>query len=301
MAISDLKKRLKAKRPILLDGAMGTEILNRGVSTKLPLWSAEALITHPQVVEQIHEAYIAAGAEIITTNTFCTTQRVLDKASGEHKARDLTILACELAQQARRAVPTDHEVYIAGSVAPLEDCYSPELTPPDAELEVEHGELARNLRDGGVDFILLETMITLRETLAALRAAQANDVPVAVSFCCNDKLELLGGEPLSKVIPIVELFDPLFIGVNCVSPAIATKVVKHLRTLTKLPISVYAQGDGQPDDDQGWKFKHQSLHAAYQAAAQQWLKDGAQLIGSCCGTTPQDTRSLQALIAGSLV
>jgi homocysteine S-methyltransferase len=297
MPVNTLKKRLVNGERIIMDGALGTEILNRGVSTKLPLWSAEALITHPEVVQQIHEDYINAGAEIIVTNTFCTTQRVLDKGRAGKDARDLTLKACELAHAARDKTGARRSVYIAGSVAPLEDCYSPELTPPKQELDAEHKALARQLEEGGVDFILIETMITLRETLAALRAAQAVGMPVAVSFCCNDKLELLGGEALSKVVPIIEIFDPLFIGVNCVSTDIAGQTVKHLRELTDLPIAVYAQGDGIPDDENGWQFTEDKKRQTYLSSAKQWVSDGTQIIGSCCGSSPSYTKDLKSLIA----
>ena len=297
MSIDRLHALLTSGKTVLMDGAMGTEILNRGHKTTLPLWSAEVLLENPEVVQQIHEDYIAAGAEIISTNTFSTTRRMFNKKGMGEQARKACIAACTAAKKARDHVQATHPVYIAGSVAPLEDCYSPELTPPQNELDAEHQELAGWLRDGGVDFILIETMITLRETQAAIRAAQRAGLPFAVSFCCNDKLELLGGELLSKVVPTIEEAQPLFIGVNCVSPAIASKTVKYLRSLTKLPISVYAQGDGAPDDDQGWKFDGHTPEKAYLKTAATWAADGAHIIGGCCGTSPSHIQALNALRA----
>jgi S-methylmethionine-dependent homocysteine/selenocysteine methylase len=298
MGVNKLKKHLAQGKTVLMDGAMGSEIHSRGVSTKLPLWSAEALITEPEVVRRIHEDYIRSDAEIIITNTFSTTDRILKRGRAKHSGRELTVLACHLAQQARGNVGAKHDVYIAGSVAPLEDCYSPELTPPEPELEKEHRAMAGDLHRGGVDFILIETMITLRETLAALRAARETGLPVAVSFCCNERGQLLSGEPLEEVIPAVEEFNPLFIGVNCVSPAIATKTVRELKRLTQLPISVYAQGEGEPDDDDGWHSGKDLKVEAYLRAAKRWLADGALIIGGCCGTTPEHTARLKTLLAG---
>ncbi|HET8671745.1 MAG TPA: homocysteine S-methyltransferase family protein [Candidatus Saccharimonadales bacterium] len=293
-----IQQRLRQKTPVLLDGAMGTEILNRGHDTKLPLWSAEVLMDHPEVVQQIHEDYIAAGAEIVVTNTFSTTEWVLDKKGLGKQARDLTLLACRLAHQARNAARADHEVYIAGSIAPLEDCYSPELTPSQTVLEREHAKLAGDLKDGGVDFILLETHITIRETVAAARAAKAVGLPIAVCFCCNEKGELLSGESLGEALRAIEDFKPLFVGVNCVPITVATKVLFLLKQLTTLPVAVYAQADGGPDDDQGWKFAAAtSVKERYVVAAREWLKSGAQVIGSCCGSTPVYTTKLKELIA----
>jgi homocysteine S-methyltransferase len=293
MAEATLKQRLTAGEKLIMDGGMGSELERRGIATTLPLWSAEALFTHPEVVQQIHEDYIRAGAEIIITNTFRTTKRAFAKKGMAEQAASATALACTLAHQAIQNTHPDHEVYIAGSVAPLEDCYSPELTPPQQEIEAEHAELIPQLKQGGVDFILLETMITAREALSGVRAAQSNALPFAVSFCCNDRFELLGGDSLQEVVHEVEKFEPLFIGVNCVSTAIATQTVKKLRTLTTLPISVYAQGYGLADDEQGWKMVGEQNKPTYMQAAQQWLAAGAQIIGGCCGTTPAYIHALR--------
>ena len=302
-----LQQRLEERGIIILDGAMGTEILQRGVPTTLPLWSAEALLSNPEVVQRIHEDYIRAGAEIIITNTFRTTRRAFAKQQTmkaannaldsrnaladsqdqlAEQAHDATVLACQLVRQAIERVQPDHEVYIAGSMAPLEDCYSPELTPPNDELRQEHLQYAQDLKTGGVDFLLLETMITLRETLAAIHAAQQVSLPFAVSFCTNAQGELLGGEPLEQVVKEVETYDPLFLGVNCVSPAIATATLRILTSITRKPLSVYAQGDGMPDDNQGWLFIEENSIGNYMAHAKEWLAQGAQIIGGCCGTSP---------------
>ena len=127
--IYNLKERLTNNETIIMDGAMGTEILNRGFPTTLPLWSAEALLEHPEIVQRIHEDYIQAGAEIIITNTFRTTRRAFTARGIADKATEMTLLACNIAQKAVENTQPDREVYIAGSVAPLEDCYSPQLTP----------------------------------------------------------------------------------------------------------------------------------------------------------------------------
>lgn len=299
MNATTLRERLKKGGHILMDGAMGTEILNRDVATTLPLWSAEALLSNPDVIRQIHEDYIEAGAEIIITNTFSTTERMLAKKNLGGKAKEATILACRLANEARKTTGKTVSVAIAGSVAPLEDCYSPELTPSDVELRREHGEFARWLKEDGTDFILIETMITVRETLAACEAAKDVGLPVAVSFCCNDQLKLLGGETLAEAIQAIEPYDPLFIGVNCVSTEIAAKAVPQLKKLTDRPIAAYAQGDGEPDDDQGWCFTHGKDQQTYLTAAQRWLTEGAQVIGGCCGTTPSETAALRKLLLAS--
>src|SRR6266849_7650048 len=110
-----LLNRFTRKEILIMDGAMGTEILRRGVHTTLPLWSAEALLTHPKVVQNIHEKYITAGAEIIITDTFRTTQRAFAKKHIADKAHATTILACQLVHQAIEQVHPPQPVFIAGS------------------------------------------------------------------------------------------------------------------------------------------------------------------------------------------
>jgi homocysteine S-methyltransferase len=291
-----LQKRLRHGERILMDGGMGTEILRRGLPTTLPLWSAEVLLTHPEVVQQIHEDYIDAGAEIIITNTFRTTRRAFAKGNIADQAHDTTILACQLVHQAARQAKADHPVYVAGSMAPLEDCYTPELTPSLKELQKEHYAYAQDLIEGGVDFLLLETMITLQETMAAMLAAYELDFPFAVSFCVNQQGELLGGESLKRAMQEVEVYEPLFIGVNCVSPEVATRTLPELRKMTNIPLSVYAQGDGGPSDKQGWEFTEEENREDYVAHAKQWIEAGAQIIGGCCGTNPSYIERLREIL-----
>jgi S-methylmethionine-dependent homocysteine/selenocysteine methylase len=293
-----LKKRLTTGSPLLMDGGMGSEIEHRGVPTRLPLWSAEALLTHPEVVLHIHREYINAGAEIIITNTFRTTRRAFAQRGIAEQAAAATALACSLAQKARAREASEQEIFIAGSIAPLEDCYSPAATPPQGEIETEHAELVSQLEEGGVDFILLETMITARETLSGVQAVARRQVPFAVSFCCNEQLALLSGEPVEEVVRAIEPFQPLFLGVNCVSPEIATHTVKHLREITTLPISVYAQGDGLQDEELGWKITEELRLQDYLQAAARWLSAGVRIIGGCCGTTPTYIQALQHLLTG---
>lgn len=277
MAIDRLRERLRAGYIVLLDGGVDSEVVNRGEHGAA---LSDTLLRNPRLVEQIHEDYILSGAEVIRTNTADSTQRALDKHVTSRDARGVTILACEIAQQARRKARASHDVYIAGSVGTLEDSNAPELTPSDSDLASEHHEIARNLRDGGVDFTLIETMNTLRETLAALNASEAYQLPSAVTFSCNDKFELLSGEPLSDVIAKISPFEPLFIGVSCASPQVAGETAKYLRSLTHLPLSVHAQID------------HIDLKPA-----EQWLNDGVQVVGGHDDLEPRTIRHLRGLVA----
>jgi len=292
-----LQQALRHRSPLILDGAMGTELQRRDVDTGLPLWSANSLMVHPEIVLQIHKDYIDAGADIITTNTFRTTRRTMRRANLPDRSAQLTANALELARTAREAFP-DKQVYVAGSIAPLEDCYRPDLVPPDKELREEHRELAERLANGGVDFILLETMNTIREAYAACKAAQETGKDVVVSFICGKDENLLSGESLREAVRTISELRPAAFSVNCVSPRHLNSVVGNLKSLTSLPVAVYGNVGLPEDERHGWEFTHDITEDEYAIQARKWQQGGASIIGGCCGTTPDYIRAVHNALKG---
>jgi S-methylmethionine-dependent homocysteine/selenocysteine methylase len=289
-----LRERLQAGGPLILDGAMGTELHRRGVDTGLPLWSANGLIAHPEVVSRIHEDYVEAGADIITTDTFRTTRRSFLHAHLPDRSQALTALAVRLAREAA-ATALPHTVLVAGSMAPLEDCYRPDLVPPDAELFAEHREHAVRLANEGVDFILLETMNTVREAVAACTAARETGKEVVVSFICAPSGALYGGEPLEEAVAAVARLGPSACSINCVSPRTLGPIVERLKSLTDLPLAVYGNV-GQPGKEKEEQLLLRDIDPpAYAGFAESWLRQGAAIIGGCCGTTPEYIRRIKSL------
>jgi S-methylmethionine-dependent homocysteine/selenocysteine methylase len=286
-----LANMLASKSLLILDGAMGTELQRREVDTGLPLWSANALMVHPEVVRQIHMDYIEAGADIITTNTFRTTGRTLRRANLPDRSLQLTNIAVALARQAREAYK-DRETLIAGSVAPLEDCYRPDLVPPDSDLNAEHAELVSRLADAGVDFILLETMNTIREAYAACGAAKATGKEVIVSFICNDKGALLSGESVHEAVKAVSKLSPSAFSINCVSPHHIMRAADELKRATHLPFALYGNVGLPESNKHGWEFTHDVLEDEYARCALEWRRLGASIVGGCCGTSPAYIRAV---------
>ena len=183
--------RLREKPAILLDGALGTELSRRGFVLDPQIWSASALISRPDLLEQIHADYVQAGAELITANTFRTHRRNLARVGLGNLARELSAKAVKLARNA--AERADHPIWVAGSQAPLEDCYTPSDVPDDKALVREHREMAESLADAGADAIkvgigpgsICTTRIVagvgvpqLSAIMAAAKSASAKGVPV---------------------------------------------------------------------------------------------------------------------------
>jgi S-methylmethionine-dependent homocysteine/selenocysteine methylase len=286
-------KRLRAGEKLLLSGAFGTELTRRGVNTDLPLWSAPANAENPDVVRAIHLDYLACGVDLITTNTFRTNRRTLEKPGkgGAAEARAWTAVACRLAQEARTEAGRD-AVVIGGSMASLEDCYQPAIVPPDEELFPEHAEHARNLADAGVDFLFIETINCIREAVACMKGAAATGLPVTVSFVCKADGNLLSGESVEDAVDAVMPYKPVLIMTNCAPPDVIDASVARLLKKCDVPVGVYANGDGAPEDKAGWAFKDKDLSGAYAAWGEKWWKQGAAVVGACCGSNPEYIRKL---------
>jgi len=288
-----LRSRLAQAPPLLLDGATGTELQRRGVDTGLPLWSARALTAAPDVLARIHRDHVEAGAEVLTANTFRTHRRNLQHAGMGDRARELTSLAVEVAREAFLEVDSDG--WVAGSVAPLEDCYSPELVPADAALEAEHAEMVRNLVDAGVDLLLVETMNTVREALAAGRAAVATGLPTAIGLVCGRNARLLSGEPLGRAVAALAALEPDLVVVNCTPTPDLAGCLDAARQVTDIPLGAYGNV-GYADDETGWVNTDSVDPDAYSAYAATWLDAGVRLVGGCCGTGPAHVRELRKMI-----
>lgn len=274
---------------------MGTELQRRGADTRLPLWSARALIESPELVLAIHREEVSAGAEVLTANTFRTHRRTLEKAGVGARAGELTGLAVALARQAARE--SGRRVLVAGSLSPLEDCYRPDLVPEDAVIEREHAEQALALAGAGADLILAETHNTVRELCAAVRAAKVTGLPVVASVVTDGKGNLLSGEPIEEAVSALAPLRPEVLSINCVPAArLAGDLYRLAAASPGIPLAAYGNL-GLPADDTGWVFTESLTPEEYAGHARGWLEAGARLVGGCCGTTPADTSALAKLRA----
>jgi S-methylmethionine-dependent homocysteine/selenocysteine methylase len=294
MGSAGFRERFRSGPAVLLDAAMGTELQRRGADTRLPLWSARALVESPELVSAIHKEEIAAGAEVLTANTFRTHRRTLAKAGLGGRSRELTALAVGLAREA--AEGAGREVFVAGSLSPLEDCYRPDLVPEDEALETEHRDQAESLAAAGVDAILLETHNTVRELVAAARAAKATGLPFVASMVTDGTGRLPSGETIGDAARGLLPLGPDAISINCVPARHLAADVEHLAAAAPgVPLGAYGNL-GLPEDESGWTFADELSPQAYAAEARRWLAIGTRLVGGCCGTTPAHTAALRYAI-----
>jgi S-methylmethionine-dependent homocysteine/selenocysteine methylase len=275
---------------------MGTELQRRGADTRLPLWSARALVDAPDLVSAIHREEVNAGADVLTANTFRTHRRTLAKGGLAERSRVLTAFAVALARDA--AAEGGREVFVAGSLSPLEDCYRPGLVPDDEVLAREHSEQADSLAAAGVDLILLETHNTVRELAAAARAAKATRLPFVASAVTDGAGRLLSGEPIEDAVRALEPLEPDALSINCVPAArLRSDLAVLAAAAPGVPLAAYGNL-GLPTDDLGWSFTEELSPESYSEHARGWLAVGARLVGGCCGTTPSHTAALRHTIDG---
>lgn len=289
---SPFRERLTRPGVVILDGALGTELERRRVPTPAPLWSAQALLDHPEAVRAIHAEYVRAGAEVITAGTFRTNERAVERAGCAGQAETLTRRAVSLAREAceRAGRPT----WVAGSISPVEDCFSPWLVPDDAALDREHALLAGWLVEAGVDLLLVETINTAREAVAAARAAVATGLPTLVSFVCGDDGRLLSGDSLADAVSAVAPIGPDVLLVNCIPAPRVAGVLHELAARSPLPVGAYGNL-GPPVAAGRWELEEVIGPAEYADLAREWVSLGARIVGGCCGTTPAHIAALAHL------
>ena len=261
----------------LLDGPIGTELIARGYPCPAPQWSAWALQHAPQAIADLHSAYAQAGAHIHTTNTF----RTRPDAVGPRWRQDAQ-LAASLAKAA--ALPGQR---VAGSIAPLADCYRPQDSPDNPG--PQHAALAQVLKNAGVDLLLCETFPHTGEASAAVTAAAQTGLETWVSLTAGPQADLLSPEAVRLGAQQAIQAGASAVLVNCIP---ATHTATFLEAIHDLgvPFGAYANA-GHTDDGIGW-YPDPDGPARYADLAEQWIEMGATLIGSCCGTSPAHTQTL---------
>ncbi|MCZ7557834.1 MAG: homocysteine S-methyltransferase family protein [Bacteroidia bacterium] len=289
-----LTELLAHKRILILDGAMGTELQRQGVVLEPPLWSATALLRAPHVVRNIHFAYLHAGADMITTNTFRTNIRTLERAGMEHRWEELNMKAMQLALEARERYIPSRPVLIAGGLAPVEDCYRPDLVPDDAQLLEEHTKQAELLSMLRADFLLVETMMTEREAVIATHAAASTGKDVATSFTCGADGKLLSGEDVVAAARSVLDAGAVAVMINCVSTRTMLDPLTRLTSSLDAPVGCYANV-GDPTADNASDLVCEVDVEGFALASLGWLAAGARLIGGCCGSTAEHITALTRL------
>ena len=279
----------------LLDGAMGTQLLDSGLELPLPIWSGDINLTHPDYIEKIHKSYLNAGADILTTNTFRTTPRAYSKngfskdnaISRSHKSLDRAV---ELA----RKVASGNTI-IAGSIAPLEDCYEPKLFPGCEKANEEFKELSIWLQDAGVNMILFETMGCWLEIKSAILSTNDLKIPRWISLVLKDGNKLLDGTDLTKVLYNLLDFEIEMILLNCNPCNTTNEAIELIIENWTKSWGVYPNVGLSMPSKEGIIGDKLSVDG-FIKQVNSYIDAGVSVLGACCGSNPSYIKAIRDLI-----
>ncbi|WP_439291297.1 MULTISPECIES: homocysteine S-methyltransferase family protein [Rahnella] len=289
----------------ILDGGMGRELARMGAPFRQPEWSALALIEAPQFVRAAHDAFIAAGSQVITTNSYAVVPfHVGDDVFAEQGAA-LIALSGKLAREAADAAPA--KVLVAGSLPPVLGSYRPDLFEPVAAKKLLQ-VLVDNLT-GNVDVWLAETQSSVAEVEAVRDVLGDDPRPLWLSFTLQDNLDpqgnalLRSGESIAEAVNAALRISAGAVLFNCSRPEVMATAVKTARAAltaqgSALDIGVYANAFEPSDNTRGAneglsKMRQDTDPAGYLDFAKDWVAQGATMVGGCCGIGPEHIAALK--------
>lgn len=290
-----IEEKLAGSGRVLLDGATGTELERRGVAMHGRAWTAEAVLSRPEVVRAVHRDYIEAGAEVITVNSFSLAKHMLLPAGLGSRFVELNDKAVGLALAAREECGA--KVAVAGSIAPTTFCADPsqDYLQPDQAL-AGYGLQAEVLQRAGIDLLIVEMIGDILQGSLAVQAACDTGLPVWLGFSCrrdqHGRLMLWDrGDLLADGVKAMAAIGGDAALIMHTEVADAGEAFSQLRQHWPGPLGVYAHSGVfvMPN----WQFNGVISPDDYAAAAGCWLEMGARILGGCCGIGPEHIRRLQ--------
>jgi homocysteine S-methyltransferase len=282
-----------AQAVLVCDGAMGTMLHAAGNSLDRAL--PELNLSNPDLVTTVHESYLAAGVDIIQTNTFGASRLRLAEHGSARPVRDINVAGVQIARQA--AARAGRPSFVAGSVSPAVTARQrPRVAAAERAAAIR--EQVEALAEGGVDLLILETFGYLNELIEAVTTASAvTGVPIVAQATFTQDGCTLGGETAHEVASALSGLPITALGTNCtLGPQHTLTVVGELRRYSSLPVSAQPNA-GLPHRVHGGRFEYHIDGDYFARYARRYVEAGATLVGGCCGTTPTHLRAAVEAIA----
>jgi len=276
-------------RVLVCDGAMGTMLYTRGVFLNRSF--DELNLARPDLVAEVHQAYVRAGADVLETNTFGANPVKLASFGLGDQVRAINAEGARIARHAAR-----DQAYVAGAIGPLGVRIEPWGRTGVDEAQAHFSEQVAGLLEGGVELFILETFHDVHEVAAAIRAVRAlTDLPVIAQVATEEDGNTLDGAPPEAFVPQLEALGAAVIGVNCsVGPAGMLETVERMARVAHVPLSAQPNA-GRPRDIEGRNIYLSSPE--YMASyARRFIASGVRLVGGCCGTTPEHIRHIKLAV-----
>jgi len=305
MPYAAIKTRFDVDDIVILDGGTGTELERRGVKMSPQAWCGPATLGNLDVLEAIHRDYIAAGADVITANTFASSRLMLNQAGLGESCQEINRAAVRAAIDARDASGKTG-VAVAGSLSHMIPvlaglAISDETRMPStAEVEDAHLELAAIHHEEGCNLIALEMMYRPVHLESALRAATATGLPVWAGFSCRRAADgtVLSFEqnreiPFLEIVSILKDFDVAAAGIMHTPSNLIADALDILRGAFDGPLTAYPDSGyfKMPD----WQFDNIIPPGELVGFARGWIRQGVQVLGGCCGLSPEHIGALATL------
>ncbi|MEK7384359.1 MAG: homocysteine S-methyltransferase family protein, partial [Elusimicrobiota bacterium] len=298
----DELREILHRRILTLDGAMGTMLQRRDLTAadfggaELEGCNENLVLTRPDVIREVHEAYFEAGADIAEADTFGSIRHVLAEYGLQDKVRELNVQACTVAREAARKYATKTRPrFVAGALGPGTKAITVTGGITYDEVLANYAEAAEGLLEGGADLILLETQqdtLNIKASMSGIHEAfrkAGRSVPVMLSVSIENMGTMLGGQDIAALAAAVEHFDLLALGMNCATgPDFMTD---HLRTLAQLTraFTLCYPNAGLPDENGDYNETPEMVAKKIARFADEgWVN----VVGGCCGTTPAHIRRL---------
>jgi 5-methyltetrahydrofolate--homocysteine methyltransferase len=280
-------ERLQAGQVLVADGATGSNLQQRGLDRGMP--SERWVLENPEQIVRLHRDFITAGADIILTSTFGATSIRLEHAGLSDRSADVNRQAVALARQAAAGT----QALVAGSIGPTGQLIKPLGPLDEADAVAAFAAQAQELSAAGVDLLVIETQFDLTEAKAAIQAVRSvTQLPLVVSFAYDRGTRTMMGVRPAIMAAELEGLGVQVLGINCGrSLEDNRKALAELRAATSLPIWFKPNAGLPLVDEEG--------HASYSISPEQmgaevpaWLAGGAQIVGGCCGTSPEHLKAI---------
>lgn len=280
-------ERLQSGEVLVLDGATGTNLQRRGLPVGVPsdIW----VMDNPQAVTQLHRDFLAAGADVLLTNTFGSSRLHLQHAGLADRFEETNRQAVALL----RKVTEGSAALVGGSMGPLGEMLEPYGTLSEADAEQDYAEQARVLSEAGVDLLVIETQFDLNEARAAIRGAlSVTGLPLVCSFSYDrGTRSMMGVKPAQMGKELAES-GVVALGINCGrSLEDNLKALDELAQVAELPLW-YKPNAGLPRTDEAGNVIYDVTPEMMAAQVHQWIAAGARLVGGCCGTSPEHLQAI---------